>query len=209
MPTAPLEPPPAPDDARPSRVGRVVITVIVVGMVSMWGYVLYLAIGPGRAGSPDELDDPAFAAAAEARCSEALDLVAGLQPANEAQSAAERSVALAEANEHFAAMLDDLDGLVPGGEDGEIAMEWLADWRTYLGDREDYATALTHDPGARLFVSAKGGQQVTDYIDQFAQDNRMPACSTPADAAERPLGPISSRARRAARARRRVPGSTW
>ena len=165
------------------RIGRVVITVVVLAMVAMWGYVLYLAIGPGRASSPDELEDPAFATAAEARCSEALDRVAELQPANEAESAAERAVVLAEANDHLRAMLDDLDGLVPGGEDGEIVAEWLADWRTYLGDREDYAVALTEDADARLFISAKGGQQVTDYIDQFAQDNRMPACSTPVDAA--------------------------
>ena len=165
------------------KIGRVVITLIVVGMVSMWGYVVYLAFGPGRASSPDELEDPTFATAAEARCGEALDRVAELQPANEAQSAAERAVVLAEANEQFSAMLDDLDRLVPGGEDGEIVTEWLADWRIYVDDREAYAVALADDADARLFVSAKGGQQVTDYIDQFAKDNAMPACSTPADAA--------------------------
>ena len=59
--------------------------------------------------------------------------------------------------------------------------EWIADWRTYLGDREAYADALRTDPEARLYVTAKDREQVTEYIDAFAADNHMPACATPID----------------------------
>ena len=38
------------------------------------------------------------------------------------------------------------------------------------------------DPDARLLVTAKGGEQITEYLDPFARDNDMPACSTPTDA---------------------------
>ena len=48
---------------RSSRVGRVVVIVVVCALVSMWGYVLYLAFGPGRQPPIDRLDDPAFAEA--------------------------------------------------------------------------------------------------------------------------------------------------
>ena len=64
------------------------------------------------------------------------------------------------------------------------ATEWLADWRTYLGDREAYADALRADPDARLLVSEKAGEgrQITGWIDEFANANRMPSCVTPTDA---------------------------
>jgi hypothetical protein len=177
-------PAPTPDEPTRRR-WRAVLTVLVLGMLAMWGYVLYLAFGPGRADPPDRLEDPAFAEAAQDRCDEALDLVAQLPTAAEARDAVDRADTLDVANDHFADMLDDLDGLVElaaPGEDREIVQEWLADWRVYLGDRQAFADALREDEDAELLVTAKGGQQVTDYVDAFAQDNRMPACSTPLDA---------------------------
>jgi len=147
--------------------------------------VLYLAVFRGREDSPDKLEDPTFARLAQEACSARLDLVAALPPAADAADAAERGRTLEEADGHLADMLDDLHALVsvvPPGDDREIVEEWLADWRTYLGDREDFAAALQRDPGARLYVTAKGGDQITEYLDQFARDNDMPACSTPADA---------------------------
>ena len=161
--------------------GRVVTTTLVVAMLSLWGYVLYLAIGPGRQPPPDRLDDPAFAVAAEARCDEALDVVAALPRAVDASSAAQRAGVVSEANRAFDAMLEDLEAMVPGGEDGTLVRAWLADWRIYLDDREAYATALRADADARLMVSAKDNDQITEHLDAFAADNRMPACATPLD----------------------------
>lgn len=179
-----MEPSPAATSPRrPSTIGKLLVTAIVIGLVSMWAYVMYLAIGPGRADSPDKLDDPAFAVQAQERCDAALDVVAELPPASESPDAATRADTLAAANDALADMLDELQEVVPTGEDGVIVEEWLADWHVYLGDREAYAEALLSDPKARLLVSPKRGNQITDYIDQFAKDNAMPACSTPADAA--------------------------
>jgi hypothetical protein len=161
--------------------GRVFLALLVVAMVSMWVYVLYLAFGPGRQPPPDRLDDPAFATAAEARCQVALGEVAALPRAVDAGSAGDRADVVEQANESFSAMLDDLAALAPQGEDGELVRAWLADWRTYLDDRADYAEALRNDPEARLLVSPKDSQQVTEYLDAFAADNRMPACATPLD----------------------------
>ena len=170
-----------PEVRRRLHPGRVAVVVLVAGMLAMWIYVLYLAFGPGRQAPPDRLDDPTFATAAQARCEAALAEVAELPRAVETPSAAERAEVVARANEVFAAMLHDLDGLVPGGEDGMLVRAWLADWRTYLDDREAYATALRTDPDAQLLVSPKNSQQITEYLDAFAGDNRMPACATPID----------------------------
>lgn len=161
--------------------GRVTVVVLIVGMLAMWAYVVYLAVGPGRQAPPDRLDDPAFAVAAQARCEEALVEVAALPRAIEAPTASERAAVVAEANQHFDAMVDDLERLVPAGEDGELVTQWLADWHTYLADRQAYAVALRTDPEARLLVSPKDRRQVTEYLDAFAADNDMSACATPLD----------------------------
>lgn len=162
--------------------GRIAVVAIVVGLVAMWGYVLYLAFGPGRQPPADRLEDPAFALAAEERCSAALDEVAALPSVLLVELTPEKRADIVEqANEHFAAMLDDLDALAPGGEDGEVVQAWLADWRTYLGDRQDYVRRLREDPEARLLISPKDNEQVTEFIDAFAKDNQMPACGEPLD----------------------------
>jgi hypothetical protein len=164
-----------------------VLALVVIGLVSMWGYVLYLAFGPGRQPPVDRLDDPAFAEAAEQRCAAALEVVAGLPTASAAGSAADRAAVLDRANTAFGDMLDDLAGmqrLAPAGDQRRRTGEWLADWRTYLGDRQTYADALRADPDARFLVSEKPGEgrQVTGWIDEFAKANRMPSCATPTDA---------------------------
>lgn len=163
------------------RPRRVAAALVVVGLLGMWGYVMYLALGPGRQDPPDRLEDPTFASAAQGRCSQALDQVASLPRATESETPAERASVVRQANSHFSAMLDDLSALAPPGEDGEIVEAWIADWRVYLDDREAYADAVSTDPEAQLFVSVKDNEQVTEYMDAFAQDNDIPACATPID----------------------------
>lgn len=186
--TRPDDPPPGPEE-RGRRWGptRVVLAAVVLALLAMWAYVLYLAIGPGRQPPIDRLDDPTFAEAAERRCADAVDAVDELPLANESPDAAARADVLDAADREFAAMLDDLEGMVdlaPAGDQRRRASEWLADWRTYLDDRRSFARDLRADPGARLLVSEKEGegQQVTGWIDEFAEANRMPSCATPTDA---------------------------
>jgi hypothetical protein len=165
---------------------RLVLAGVVVALVAMWVYVLYLAFGPGRQPPIDRLDDAAFATAAEARCAEAVAEVEELPVASETPTASERADVLDRADATFAAMLDDLEGmldLAAAGDQRRRAGEWLADWRTYLGDRQAYADALRTDPEARLLVSEKPGEgrQITGWIDEFALANRMESCATPTD----------------------------
>ena len=161
--------------------GRVLALVTVSLLIAMWVYVLYLAFGPGRQPPPDRLADPRFASEAQAVCESAHDDIDELPPAIDTEDARERAAIVAEANERFEAMVDELALLAPGGEDGEIVVEWLADWRTYLRDRADYVAALRSDPEAQLLVTAKDREQITEYIDAFSADNRMIACATPID----------------------------
>jgi hypothetical protein len=163
------------------KVGRTLAILATVLMVGMWAYILYLAIGPGRQDSPDKIADPAFATRAQSICDRALDEIAELQPASEASDARARSEVIEQADAELARMLEELEEIVPGGDDGVVVRRWLADWHTYLGDREAYADRLRTEPDARLYVTAKQGNQITEFLDQFAKDNDIPACSTPAD----------------------------
>jgi hypothetical protein len=176
--------PVAPGERR--RLPRALIVVAVLLMLSMWGYVIYLAFGPGRQPPLDRLDDPAFAQAGEARCAEAEAAVDALPGAGGAPDAADRADVIDRANAEYAAMLDDLEAelpLAPAGVQREHAAAWLADWRLYLGDRAEFADALRADPDARLLVSEKPGEtrQVTGWIDEFALANKMESCATPTD----------------------------
>lgn len=178
---------PADEEREPHRGGLVIVGVAVAGMVGMWVYVLYLAFFVGRQPPVDRLDDPAFARAAEARCADAVAEVDELLPASESPSAAARAEVLDEANATFAVMLDDLDelaSLAPEGSQRDTVDEWLADWRTYLGDRQAFADALRQDPDSRLLVSEKPGtgRHITLWIDEFANANRMESCVSPGDA---------------------------
>ena len=178
-----------PDEGGPRRfrVGRVAIALVVVTMLGMWGYVLYLAFGPGRQPPIDRLEDPAFADAGEVLCAAAVADVEELPNAGASATPAERADVVDRADAIYAAMLDDLavqaSTQVPAGDERERAEEWIGDWRVYLEDRAQYADALRSDPDARLLVSEKPGEgrQITGWIDEFALANRMPSCATPAD----------------------------
>jgi hypothetical protein len=159
----------------------VAVVLIVALLVAMWGYVLYLAFGPGRQAPPDRLRDPAFATQAQAICEAAHADVAQLPRAVESETAAERADVIAEANRRFATMVDDLEAVAPPGEEGDIVALWIADWRTYLEDRAAYVEALRRDPDAQLVVTAKDREQITEYLDAFSADNKMIACATPID----------------------------
>jgi hypothetical protein len=161
--------------------GRLLAWAAVLLMAAMWAYVLYLAIVPGRQPPPDRLGHPAFATQAQAICSAAHDDIDALPPAISEDDPITRAEVVSQANARFATMLDDLEAIAPSGEDGNITLQWIADWRTYLGDRAAYAEALRTDPDARLLVTAKDQQQITEFIDAFSADNRMIACATPID----------------------------
>jgi hypothetical protein len=167
--------------------GRLMVVTVTAVMVLMWGYVLYLAFGPGRQPPVDRLDDPSFAQAAEVRCTDALSEVDELPLATESESAAERADVVHEANEIYRSMLADLDdlaALAPDGDQRDRVDQWLADWRIHLGDRQEYVDNLRVDPGARLLVSEKPGEgrHITGWIDEFALANNMPSCASPTDA---------------------------
>lgn len=186
-PTAPGPPPDptseppllAPNERPPTRIGRLLAVVFVVGAVGFWFWLIVLA--PEQE-PRDRLDDPAFAETAEAICTDAREAVDELPAARSAATPQERAVILTDATAIFQTMVDDLRAEAPAeGRDGSILAEWLDDWEVYLGDRTAYADELAAGEDVPFTLTAKAGDQITEAIDGLADANDMDACATPLD----------------------------
>jgi hypothetical protein len=174
------------EDAQPMsfgrRTARVLAVVVMLCIAVLWAYTLW---GPTKKTPPGQLADPTWAVAAQATCTRAAAIIDALPPAFTATDAGARAEVIAQANDALRSMLAALDASAPpagASNDGRMIGEWLADWRTYLGDRERYVDALDANPDARFYVTEKvKGQQITKPIDFFATYNDMPNCVTPGD----------------------------
>ena len=174
------------EDAQPlsfgSRTARVLAVVVMVCIAALWAYTLW---GPTKKTPPGQLADGTWAVQAQATCTRAAAVIDTLPEAFTATDARSRAETISTADDALRTMLDQLAASAPPAaesNDGRMISEWLADWRTYLGDRDRYVDALEANPDARFYVTEKvKGQQITKPIDFFATYNDMPNCVTPGD----------------------------
>ena len=160
--------------------GRVAVVLVVTALVAMWAYAFS---GAARRESPLRVADRRWAADAEAACRPMVDAIAELPPARTATSPEGRAVVLREANAEVAAAVDRLAAVDAPADAGDRTMveRWLADWHTYLGDRERYAGQLAAGEDVPFRLTAVKGQAVTEQMDEFAAYNELEACRTPDD----------------------------
>jgi hypothetical protein len=165
---------------RTARIFAILGALVIIGV---WSYALW---GPHLVGAPGVVADRTFPIAAQSICTESAAVISALPPAFASPNSGARAEVVAQANIELALMLKRLDAIAPvvdGGKDPKMISDWLADWHTYLGNREEYAVALQTDPKARLYVATKENQQITNPIDFFATYNKMENCKTPGDLA--------------------------
>lgn len=183
--TRPPVPHAAPDDIDDGRwgwtPGRVISSLLLLGIIAFWVW----AFSPwAPSGHPDTLDDERFGELAEARCAEALELHEATIPlAVEAADGLERADQIDAGTAIFTAMIDDVEALAPptGTRDGDLVARWLADWRTYLADRDAYAADFRAGIDDAFGVTSRDGDQITAPIDLFADINDMESCASPTD----------------------------
>lgn len=170
-----LEPPPA----RTRRWGTVFGVSAFLATALLW---VYGFSGLPDSTPPDRLDDREWAAAAEERCAVAKEAIDALRPAQLAPSPESRADDVDAGTAIVDGLLDDLDSTAPGGRDGELVALWLADYRTYLGDRIAYTAALRSGEDPRFGISTSAnGDPIDRRLDGFARANTMPSCSVPRD----------------------------
>jgi hypothetical protein len=158
----------------------VAAVVVVAALVAMWAYAFS---GAARRDSPLRVADRQWAEEAEAACRPMVDAIDALPLATEAASPEERAAVLRVANAEVAAAVDRLAALDPpaAGEDRVMVERWLADWRTYLSDREAYTDLLAEGGDERFTLTEVNGAAVTVQMDEFADYNDIPDCETPDD----------------------------
>jgi hypothetical protein len=183
------EPPGSPEsDARVRRRRRLVVAVLGVAIVlilAMWVY----AFGFADSRSVYRVSDRAWAVNGEARCSKAvkeLDALADFRRIDQVgPGAVEQKAAIVDkANDIVTKMVDDLSVDAPArSENGSDAQKWIADYRTYLGDRRDFAAELHRGLDKPFTESAINGDPITNFLTDFAIGNDMRSCAPPTDLA--------------------------
>jgi hypothetical protein len=183
---APPTAPPAPPDetdagGRGWGLGRVLGVAVALALAVFW---IWIFSGAPRKQNPDYLEDRAWVERTEATCATTVARIDELPAASESEDHVERAAVVARANDELDRMLDRIAADPPKpAADREVVEPWLADWRTYLGDRRDYAERLREDPDARLLVDEKFGDQIETVITTFTEVNRMISCAPPGDVA--------------------------
>ena len=166
---------------KPRTLLRVVLVAVCLLMVLMWIGIFtdYFAKT-----APGTLDDRAFPEEAQPICTAAKTRLDGLKKAFETTDHVDRANEVAKSNVILHDMLDQLKAIAPTADrDGRMTQEWLGDWNTYVGNREDYVNRLRVDEKARFLESPKSSatEQISKPIDRFAYVNKMDQCDTPKD----------------------------
>jgi hypothetical protein len=182
--TATIEPSPAATDGRsPRRPWRYVLTVVVALFAAFWIWALFFASKE----SANKIGDTAWQArgqqicvAAEAERVQLADM-RRVDP-NDNAMLAERGDIVDRATDIVERMLDGVVAVAPTDAKGqELVPQWERDYRTYIGDRRQFAAALRAGENEPFTESAVDGIPISEKLTHFAQDNHMPDCAPPVD----------------------------
>jgi hypothetical protein len=184
--TATATPPAAPAEGRtrPSP-WRYVLLVVIALFAAFWIWALFFASKT----SVNRIEDTAWAARAEQICvaakAERMQLI-DMRKIDEGDRAmlAERGDLVDRATDIVEQMLDAVVAVTPTDAKGQaIVPDWEADYRTYLGDRREFADELRAGRNEPFAETAVDGIPISEKLSTFAGDNRMPTCSPPIDLA--------------------------
>jgi hypothetical protein len=95
----------------------------------------------------------------------------------------ERATIVDRATDILEQMLDDVVAVTPADAKGQdLVPQWEADYRAYLDSRRVFADTL-RDTGINspFYEPDADGIPISEKIETFAGDNRMPACAPPRD----------------------------
>jgi hypothetical protein len=186
----PASPPSA--SAHPWRRRSVTTLILVVcaALAAMWVYALVFAPDTPRNWLPDR----AWAARAQATCTQAQDEIAALPRAETFKDVQPRSEALRrradvgdQANAIVRAMIATLRADRPADATTQKAVDqWLADYDAYLGARVAHVQEWRNGVDGQFAEpknpeSPNNPQPISIGMDDFAGNNRMAACRVPGD----------------------------
>jgi hypothetical protein len=147
----------------------------VVLLLVFWVWALFFA--PKE--SINMIEDRAWAERAEAICV-AYDPQIRAFEARASGDLDVRAELVDESTDLLGQMLDEIVAVEPADDKGQaIVPEWEADYRILLDDRYRYADQLRSGQNIAFTETAVDGVPITERIEKFALDNRMPTCAPP------------------------------
>ncbi len=154
---------------------RVAFIVGATAFVAFWFWALFLIDKT----AVNKFEDRAWAEQAEGICAPVKQAVRrlDLETTTDLNGRAEL---VERSTDMYAAMLDDLERDLPDDPKGAaIVPAWIADWRTLLQDRYDYADDLRAGNDRAFTETPVEGVPITERIETFAGDNEMGSCAPP------------------------------
>ena len=158
-----------------SKALRLLFLLGAAAFAAFWFWALFLVDKT----AVNKIEDRAWAERAEAICEPVKLAVRRL----DLETAAEldgRADLVVESTDMLSAMLDDLEAVEPTDPKGKaIVPDWIADYRTLLQDRYNYAERLRSGQNVPFTETGVQGVPITERIETFAGDNEMPSCAPP------------------------------
>lgn len=160
---------------RTHLVGRVLVLLALLALVTFWVWALFFASKT----AVNKVEDRQWAERAEATCAEVKIQLRELDEQT-STDLDERAALVEQSTDLLSQMLDDITVVMPTDEKGRaIAPEWVADYRTLLEDRYEYAAMLRSGVDGPFTETAVNNVPITERIETFAGDNEMSSCSPP------------------------------
>jgi hypothetical protein len=166
-----------------NRLIKPLLVIACAAIAVMWVY----AFGFSSKDSINKIGDSAWQDAAEKFCAqgefERLKL-ADLRLVKESGSGAlaERATLVDKATKTLELALDQIEKLPIADEKGKAIIPlWIADYRTYIEDRRDYADILRSGKNVPFSETQIEGLPLSEKISTFAADNYMSSCKAPVD----------------------------
>lgn len=149
----------------------------------MWIY----AFGFASKESVNKIGDQKWTARAEEICKMAEEQRLALVDLRQISDAGvnaltERAAIIDEATDTLDNAVKEISAISPIDEKGKaIVPLWIADYKTLIQDRRDYANQLRNGVNASFSESMFEGLPISEKISTFAADNRMTSCKVPID----------------------------
>ena len=177
-----------PSSPTPTRETRSVLTrtAALIGFgvfATFWIWALFFASKEGV----NRVEDRAWVESAQSICETAADertALANYTRLDEggAELIRQRADIVDEATDTLERMLNSLEALPLTGEKGQAIIPlWIDEYRTYLGDRRNYAAQLRESGENLPFYETANQIPISERLATFAADNEMPACKPPLD----------------------------
>ena len=177
-----------PSSPTPTRETRSILarTLALIGFgvfATFWIWALFFASKEGV----NRVEDRAWVESAQSICETAADertALANYTRLDEggAELIRQRADIVDEATDTLERMLNSLEALPLTGEKGQAIIPlWIDEYRTYLGDRRNYAAQLRESGENLPFYETANQIPISERLATFAADNEMPACKPPLD----------------------------